>query len=102
VACWVALAAEAVRDPAVRRPYAQEVGQLIGRLEKLVAEALPARTRADGRRIAAAIFAAIQGYFVLAATCHEAVPAGSAARSTREMALGLLSSARPGRASLRR
>jgi TetR/AcrR family transcriptional repressor of bet genes len=97
VACWVALSAEAVRQPAVRRPFAEAIEEQVRTIEEVVAEALPPSSHREASRIAAAIFAAVQGYFVLAATCPGVVPPRSAAGSTRDMARALLAGGRNGR-----
>jgi TetR/AcrR family transcriptional repressor of bet genes len=92
VACWVAIAAEAVRDPIVRDAYQRVVQDDLGVLESIIRNSL----QHDGlsargtKAIAAAIFAAIQGCFVLAVASPDTIPPGSAARTVRQMAAGLL------------
>src|SRR5690606_1143457 len=95
LACWILLSGEALRQPAVQAPYAAALARLVERLRSMIAEGesrgeLGCR---DAREAATAIVAAIQGYFVLAATARELVPAGSAARSVHGMATGLLGAA---------
>lgn len=93
VACWVAVAAEAVRDEAVRGAYQAAAALTLSRLEKLFGKALAAR-HGDARgakAAAAAVYAAIQGYFVLATTVPDAIPRGSSAQAVRALALALVS-----------
>jgi TetR/AcrR family transcriptional regulator, transcriptional repressor of bet genes len=92
VAAWVTISAEAVRQPEVRAAYAQVVRADLERLEELVA-AVVGRRRA--RAVAAGLFAAVQGCFVLAAAAPGLIPAGSAASTVKRMAAGLLESAEP-------
>ena len=87
VAAWVTISAEAVRQPEVRAAYAKVVRADLGHLEELVGSVL-GRRRA--RAVAAGLFAAIQGYFVLAAAAPELIPPGSAAGTVKRMAAGLL------------
>ncbi len=96
VACWTAVTAEAVRQEAVRAAYRKVVEEDLGVLEQLAKDCLSATgaSTRSARTIAAGLFAAIEGYFVLASALPDAIPPGSAARSTRLMADGLLG---PGR-----
>jgi TetR/AcrR family transcriptional repressor of bet genes len=94
VACWVALSAEAVRLKQIRTRYAEVMAHLTARLEELVLPALPKGSSQEARRLACAVMAAIQGYFVLAATSPGLVPPGSAAPSVTSMALALLAEIR--------
>ncbi|MCE9667811.1 TetR/AcrR family transcriptional regulator [Myxococcus stipitatus] len=87
VAGWVTISAEAIRQPEVRAAYEQVVRADLEQLESLVA-ALVGKRRA--RALAAGLFAAVQGYFVLSASAPGLVPAGSAASTVRHMAAGLL------------
>ncbi|MDC0709412.1 TetR family transcriptional regulator C-terminal domain-containing protein [Stigmatella sp. ncwal1] len=87
VASWVTISAEAIRQPEVRAIYESVVRADLQHLEDLV-DALTGRRRAQA--IAAGLFAAIQGYFVLAASVPGVVPPGSAASTVRRMASGLL------------
>ena len=92
VACWVAIAAEAVRDHRVRAAYREVTELTLSRLEKLFGKALAAR-HGDARgakAAAAAVHAAIQGYFVLATTVPDAIPRGSSAQAVRTLALALV------------
>jgi TetR/AcrR family transcriptional repressor of bet genes len=91
VACWVAIGAEALRQPAVRRVYAAVVQAGLETLEGLVAEVLAAegRRRRNARTIAAGLMAAIHGCYELAITV-KATPQGFAAPTLRRMAKGLI------------
>jgi TetR/AcrR family transcriptional repressor of bet genes len=90
VAGWVTISAEAIRQPEVRAAYEKVVRADLEQLESLVA-AVAGRRRA--RALAAGLFAAVQGYFVLSASAPSLVPAGSAAGTVRRMAAGLLDAA---------
>ncbi|MBZ4416774.1 TetR family transcriptional regulator [Myxococcus sp. RHSTA-1-4] len=90
VASWVTISAEAIRQPEVRAAYEKVVRADLEQLESLVA-AVVGRRRA--RAIAAGLFAAVQGYFVLSASSPGLVPAGSAAGTVKRMAAGLLDTA---------
>jgi TetR/AcrR family transcriptional repressor of bet genes len=87
VASWVTISAEAIRQPEVRALYEKAVRTDLGHLEELVS-AVTGKDRA--RAVAAGLFAAIQGYFVLAASVPGLVPPGSAASTVKSMAAGLL------------
>lgn len=92
VRCWVAIAAEALRQPEVGKAYAQILDSLAGRLERLIAAELREGTgSAQGaRRMAGGILAAVQGYFVLSAASPSLVPPGSAASTVKQMVRGLV------------
>lgn len=94
--CWVAMASEASRRPAVREVYEEAVGALTKRLQAILQTALDAQLIEHRHPQAAAIalFAAIQGYFDLAASVPERIPRGSAGPSIMAMATGLLQPAR--------
>ncbi|NTX12322.1 TetR family transcriptional regulator [Myxococcus sp. CA056] len=95
VAGWVTISAEAIRQPEVRAAYEQVVRADLEQLEALVAMLVGKR---KARALAAGLFAAVQGYFVLSASSPGLVPAGSAASTVKHMAAGLLdtSAAREG------
>lgn len=104
LACWIALMGEALRHPEVREAYDRATGELIARLVRVI-EAGLARGEfrgADPKVAAAALMAAIQGYFVLAATAREQIPRRSAATAVKAMARGLLDRAEPATKSKRR
>jgi TetR/AcrR family transcriptional regulator, transcriptional repressor of bet genes len=88
VACWVALGAEAVRRPEMRQAYGRVLGEVAARLGALLCLD-GVSTPAGARRDAAAIVAAIQGYFLLSVTAGALVPEGSAAEAVRAMVKGL-------------
>jgi TetR/AcrR family transcriptional repressor of bet genes len=97
LACWILLSGEALRQPKVRVEFEKA-------LESLVAHFASAIERGRAQRIfkcesaatpASALVAAIQGYFVLAATAREVIPRGSAAIALKQMADGLLRPTRP-------
>ena len=92
VAAWVTISAEAVRQPEVRAAYEKVVRADLEHLEELVG-AVTGKRRA--RAVAAGLFAAIQGYFVLSASAPGLVPPGSAASTVKRMAAGLLDLAQP-------
>jgi TetR/AcrR family transcriptional repressor of bet genes len=92
VASWVTISAEAIRQPEVRAIYEKVVRTDLEHLEELVG-AVTGKRRA--RAVAAGLFAAIQGYFVLAASAPGLVPPGSAASTVKRMAAGLLDLAPP-------
>ena len=90
VACWVFISAEAVRDPAVRDAFQRVVEGALGRLRRLVRNALPDATDLDVAAASAAIFAAVQGYFLLSVSAPRTIPPSSAAATVRRMLDGLL------------
>lgn len=85
LACWIALAGEATRQPAIHRAYRRHVESAIERLASMLPP--PASSR---RRNAAAIFAAIQGFALLSGAAPDAIPAGTAAASVKRMVDGLV------------
>lgn len=92
LACWVILSGEALRNAKVRSRFEKAVAGLVARLAGAIRRGVDrwefACDDVDGA--AAALVAAIQGYFVLAASARSTIPKGSAARSTTKMAEGLL------------
>ena len=90
VACWVAIGAEALRQPEVAQVYGRAVErqwkELRGLLEELGA---PPDQSAE---FAAATVAAIEGCYQLAAAVPQLTPSGFAARSVKAMVAGLLGS----------
>lgn len=87
LALWVLLGGEALKSKAVRERYAAGLAELRRRLVALL-RAVKAGVEAEAA--AAGLLAAIEGYFVVAATARELVPRGSAARTVKRMARGLL------------
>lgn len=92
VACWTLIGAEAVKDVEVRALYAQWMAEVLGELRSRVIAACHAEGRSGegASSIAAALLAAVEGFFQLAASVPDAIPAGSAAGSARRMARGLI------------
>lgn len=95
VKAWVVLCAEALRDPEVRTLFAQVLVRDQADLEDRVRAALVDRGRlpSSTRPIAAAVLAAIQGYFVFSAASPDLTPPGTAANAVRRMTEGLLTAA---------
>lgn len=87
VAAWVTISAEAVRQPEVRAAYEKAVHADLALLEDLVGAVVGRR---KARAVAAGLFAAVQGYFVLSAAAPGLIPTGSAATTMKRMAAGLL------------
>ena len=99
VACWVAIAAEAVRERVVRTAYQQAIDADLKALESIIRSCLKSSSDSGrgAKAIAAGIFAAIQGCFVLSTAAPKAIPAGTAARTVRRMAVGLIEDRGPDR-----
>jgi TetR/AcrR family transcriptional repressor of bet genes len=97
LACWITISGEALREPRVRRSFDAALGRMVETLTSIVQRGLEAKDLRceDAKSVACALVAAIQGYFVLAATAPTLVPRGSAAPAVRAMATGLLSPSRP-------
>ena len=91
VACWVALAAEAGRRPAVHEAWRDALRRSLATLEGLVAEVLAEQGRdgASPRAAAAALLAAIHGAWQLSAA-EGLTPRGTAARAVRAAARGIV------------
>jgi TetR/AcrR family transcriptional repressor of bet genes len=91
LACWITLSGEALRQPAVAAPFEAAIARTVTRLSEILRRGVAARAFecARPRAAAAALVAAIQGYFVLSATARTTIPAGSAARAVKQMARGL-------------
>lgn len=92
LACWVLLCGEALRQPEVGQAYGAAMERLAALLRKIIGDGVRGEDFVCDHvgAAAGALLATIQGYFVLAATSRELIPRGSAARSTRAMAAGLL------------
>jgi TetR/AcrR family transcriptional repressor of bet genes len=97
LSCWIQLSGEALRDPGVRSAFARAMESTADRLSAILREGVGKRVFRceDVPAAAGALVAAVQGYFVLAATARATIPKGSAARSTKRMAEGILRPLRP-------
>ena len=97
LACWILLSGEALRQAKVRVEFERALEAMAARIEEVVRRGLEQRVfRCDSAAaVAGALVATIQGYFVLAATARGTIPPGSAARSAKQMAEGLLRPVRP-------
>lgn len=92
LSAWVVLGAEAVTSKVVRARYAEGLAGLHERLETVIASGQQ-RGELKGpppAEAAAGILAAIEGFYVVAATARPLIPRGSAAPTLRAMARGLL------------
>jgi TetR/AcrR family transcriptional repressor of bet genes len=91
-AAWVAIGAEAIREPEVRAVYQAAVRGRLARLEELFRACLRERGRSTSgaTRKAAAVLSAIEGAFQLSVGAPGALPKGFAAPALRQMILGLL------------
>jgi TetR/AcrR family transcriptional repressor of bet genes len=92
LSAWVVLGAEAVTSKVVRARYAEGLG---GLQERLVVVITDGQRRGELKgpppdEAAAGILAAIEGFYVVAATARPLIPHASAAPTLRAMARGLL------------
>lgn len=94
VACWVTVAAESIREPEVQAVYQRVVESALEELTGLVRAVHESEGRRpdarDARRVAASLYAAIQGAFLLATAAPGAAPKGFAAPALHGMAEALL------------
>lgn len=95
VAAWLAIGAEARREPEVAEAFRDALTRitrpLIEVIEAGVARNIFALTEPlTPSGAAAAIVAQVQGYFALAGAAPELVPEGSALHAARQMLIGLL------------
>jgi TetR/AcrR family transcriptional repressor of bet genes len=94
VACWVVIGAEAVRDEAVRGVYQAAVSRDVAFGSECLRNVFVAEGLGDDQeasaRVAAALVAAMEGYYQLSVAAPDLVPPGSAAASVRSMARGLV------------
>ena len=97
LACWILLSGEALREPKVRVQFAKALVAIVARIAAVIRAGVERRVFVCDSidAAASAVVAAIQGYFVLAATTPAAIPKGSAAFSAKRMAEGLLQPAYP-------
>ena len=92
LSAWVVLGAEAVTSKVVRARYAEG---LAGLHERLVAVIADGQRRGELKgpppdEAAAGILAAVEGFYVVAATARPLIPRGAAAPTLRAMARGML------------
>lgn len=80
VACWTVIAAEAIRQPAVREVFERAVRAQVDHLAHLIGQQAPSLDRGSVRARAVALMATVQGYYQLAIAIPGLVPPGSAAR----------------------
>ncbi len=92
VRAWITVSAEALHQPEVRTLYVAALEQRHEELKRLFASALKQRGRSTRKasELAAAVSAAIEGTFHIASAAPHLIPKGSAARTLRRMASGLL------------
>ena len=92
LACWILLSGEALREPKVRVEFEKALEATVARIAAIIRAGTERRVFVCDSvdAAASALVAAVQGYFVLAATARAAIPKGSAAASTKRMASGLL------------
>lgn len=92
MACWVAVGAEALRDPVVRRGYETILVEDRRTLEELVRSALRAEGRETraARAIAVALLVAVQGAFQVGCAAPGTIAPGTMAPALRRMADGLI------------
>lgn len=97
VAAWVAVGAEATREPAVRRVYRAAVARRLEVLSGLFRASLRAagRSPAPARSYAAALAAAIEGAYQLSVAAPGALPRGFAAPTLRRVVRDLVGGAPP-------
>lgn len=92
LACWLVISAETLRHPRLRAEYEDAFEATSVLLQTIIGRGIDQDLFAceDPAAAAAAIIAAVQGYFVLAATARAAIPGGTAASAVKAMARGLL------------
>lgn len=92
LACWVMLSGEALREPTVRVRFEAVLEDIANRARAIIKRGAKTKVFAarDADAAVAALVAAIQGYYLLGATARALIPRGSAARSMKKMARGLL------------
>lgn len=92
LASWIVITAEALRQPEVKAEFTKATHELLRRLEQILNDGVREGDFevTDVTEASAAIVAAIQGYYMLASAAPDVIPHGSAARSVRSMAVGLV------------
>jgi TetR/AcrR family transcriptional repressor of bet genes len=93
VAAWVAVTAEAIREPKVARAVRAVVDSWQSEVQRLCTPLAPSRRTAE--KTAAALVAFVQGCFVQAAVAPDAIPVGSAAPAARALADALIPEVSP-------
>jgi TetR/AcrR family transcriptional regulator, transcriptional repressor of bet genes len=96
VACWVAIGAEALRQPEVKAVYRRTIRAQLELLEGLVRDVLDLEVRSTraADTIAAGLLSTIQGAYQLAVAA-EVTPPGFAAATTKQIARGLIRTEAP-------
>ena len=97
LACWNLLSGEALRNKKVRERFEKSMAAMVARLAASIRKGQEQWEFScdDVESAAAALVATVQGYFVMGASARSTIPKGSAARSARKMAEGLLKPTRP-------
>lgn len=92
MACWVDIAAEALRKPEVRTAYAEAVEEERVLLRAILRDVLAeeGRSGAKASALAAALLSAIQGAYQLGLAVPGLIPQGTAASLIKGMAEGLI------------
>jgi TetR/AcrR family transcriptional repressor of bet genes len=92
LACWVAIAAEAIRQPEVAKEFGAVLKADLERLQVLVRDARreAGRPTRDAKALAASVLAAINGAYLLAAASPDLIPRGSAAKAVWKLIDGQL------------
>lgn len=91
LACWIAIGAEAIREPAVRAPYQAILERMTSTVEDIARRGIRSgafQVEAP-RAVAVGIVATIQGYFGIAGAARSLIPVHSAAPALKSMARGL-------------
>jgi len=102
-ACWVAVAAEAIHEPAVRRAYEELLGELVELLRTALCDVLAAEGRSHRNldALATAVASFIHGVHHLDAAAPSLSPPGSSAPAAREMVKGLVHAQPPATSGIR-
>ncbi len=97
LACWIALSGEALRHKAIGKVFEATLADTHQVVKARIEAGIRKKTLAnniDAGAAAAALVAAIQGYFVIAGTARALVPKGSAAQTVKQMMQGVLGAKR--------
>lgn len=97
LASWLVISGEAMRRDEVRAGFRAAIAETVERVEALIQACVEADECQcdDPQAAAAALVAVIQGYFVLSVNARGYIPKGTAARSVKAMAEGLIKPVRP-------